>query len=106
MATRSDISSKRSRPRLGTSRPRHEPGRVFADSFVTTLLRCIRSLASRMKLILADLVEELAAADAELLGGLGAVAAAGEQGTLDRTPLDLGQQGSQGHGVGSRRRRP
>ena len=53
-----------------------------------------------MKFILADLVEELAAADAELFGGLGAVAAAGQQGALDRAPLDLGQQGSQRHGVG------
>ena len=50
--------------------------------------------ASRMKLILADLVKELPSADAELFGGLGPVAAAGCQGTLNRPALDLGEQGS------------
>ncbi len=52
-----------------------------------------------MKVILADLVEELAAADAEPFGGLGAVAAAGQQGALDRPALDLGQQGAEREGL-------
>ena len=53
-----------------------------------------------MKVVLANLVEELAAADAELFGRLGAIAATGDQGALDRSPLDLGQQGAKGHRAG------
>ncbi len=52
-----------------------------------------------MKVILADLVEELAAADAKPLGGLGAVSPAGHQGALDRPALHLGQQGAERKGL-------
>src|SRR5262245_37497823 len=40
-----------------------------------------------MEIVLAYLVEELATADAQALGGLGAVAVAGDERPLDRTPL-------------------
>ena len=51
---------------------------------------------SGLEPVLADLVEELPAADAEAFGGPGAVAAAGEQGALDGPALDLGQEGAEG----------
>ena len=46
---------------------------------------------SRVKLILTDFVKKLPAANAELLGGLCAVAAAGREGPLNGPALDLGQ---------------
>src|SRR5215469_11680371 len=55
---------------------------------------------SRMKIVFADLIEELAAADSEPFGGPGAIAAAGQQRALDRPPLDLGQQGAEGDRLG------
>ena len=57
-------------------------------------LRLFR-IGSREQVVFADLVEELAAADAEPLGGPGAVALAGEQGALDGPTLDVGQQGAE-----------
>ena len=67
------------------------PGPRLGASWQTDFL----PLRSRAKVVLADLVEELATADAEAFGGPGAVAAAGQQGTLDRAPFDIGQQGTQ-----------
>ncbi len=47
----------------------------------------------RMQVVLADPVKELVTTDAHMLGGPGAIAAAGDQGEVDRPALDLGQQG-------------
>src|SRR6478609_457512 len=63
---------------------------------------------SRTNIILADLVEELPAADPQPFGGPRAIAAAGEQGAEDRPTLDLGEQGAEGQrltGVAGRRQR-
>ena len=59
-----------------------------------------------MKPVFADLVKELAAADAEFFGGLGAVAVAGQEGALDRAALDFGEQSAERHGVGRVAKRP
>src|SRR6478735_3385351 len=53
-----------------------------------------------VQVVLPDLLEELAAADAQPFGGAGAVAGAGEEGAADRAALDLGEQGPQGEDVG------
>ena len=52
-----------------------------------------------MQIILADLVKELAAADTQPFGRFGAIAAAGEQCTVDRPALNLGQQGAERDGL-------
>jgi hypothetical protein len=67
-------------------------------SWSTLLRKCwANSHGSRTKVVLANLVEELASADTQLFGGLGPVAAASDQGALDRAPLDLGEQRPKGH---------
>ncbi len=58
------------------------------------------SADSGSEVVLADLVEELAAADPQPLGGPGPVPVAGEQGSADRPPLDLGQEGAEGEFLG------
>lgn len=69
---------------------------ILMDGFVPT--------RSRLKVVLADLVEELATSDAEALGDLVSVAAAGQQGTLNCAPFHIGKQCAQRQGLGSVRR--
>jgi hypothetical protein len=54
------------------------------------------AVSSKSKVVLADLVEELATADAQAFGGLGSVAAAGHQRGLDCPLFDISQQGTPG----------
>jgi hypothetical protein len=58
-----------------------------------------------MEVVLADLVEELSAADSEPFGGPGAVTLASPEGALDRPALDVGQQGAERDGLGGVARR-
>jgi C-3',4' desaturase CrtD len=62
--------------------------------------RVPQATRSRPEVILADLVEELATADAEALCRSGPVAAAGRQGALDRASLHLGEQSAQRQRLG------
>src|SRR4051794_14320104 len=61
---------------------------------------CRAWAASSSKVVLADLVEELATADAETLGSPGAVAAAGDEGAADGAALDFGEEGAEGERLG------
>ncbi len=53
----------------------------------------------RMQAIFANLVKELAAANAEFLGGFGAISAACSEGAPDRATLDFCEQRPQGERI-------